>query len=197
MKRLDFPALLLTGGQSKRMGHPKHLMDLGEGPLWKVLMDRLQTRFETVAVSKRAEQAGDFHGNLCIPDRWPDIGPMGGIASGLTFFPHVDRLFVLSCDLPFFEVGVLDLLLAQHTAEGIARCAQRASSDFPEPLVALWNRTALPALHKAIQSKDYSLQRLLRSQPHTTVVLEHEQWLFNANTPKDLKQAATDQRPGT
>lgn len=182
------PAVILTGGKSSRMGQPKHLIDVSGSPLWKRMVRKLQERFNTIAISCRADQVSDFKGHTCIIDQWPDIGPMGGIASALTHFENTEAVFVVSCDLPFFDVRVVDLLFEHHDRAQIACCAKLASNDFPDPLVAIWNRNALAAIMHAIDRGDYSLQRLLRAHPFQTASVEDERWLFNANTPEDLEQ---------
>lgn len=197
MQAKSIPAVILTGGESKRMGQPKHLIDLGDGPLWLTVLKKLEQRFATIAISCRPDQVNDFEGQVCVVDRWPDIGPMGGIASALMHFEHEPAVFVVSCDLPFFDARMADTLFEHYEPADMACCAKLATNDFPDPLVAIWNRSALAPMMEAIDNKDYSLQQLLRAQSYRTVLVEDEQWLLNTNTPEDLLKVSQIQKRET
>jgi len=180
------PAIVLTGGRSTRMGNDKFLLDYGRGPQWRVMLDLLQQHFREVYISCRPDQVGHFAGQPCVTDRWTDIGPMAGIASALRQLSDAPAVFVVGCDLPFFDPALADMLVAQNDSSGIACCARVVLNEFPEPLVAVWNRCALEPMEKAIAQKEYSLQRLLKQHSYREVNVTNERWLFNANTPGDI-----------
>lgn len=187
--RQNFPAVILTGGLSTRMGRDKFLIDYGRGVQWRFMYEGLQTVFGEVYISCREDQFHHFPGGACIADLWTDIGPMGAIASILEQLPESESVFVVACDLPFFEPAAATAVAAKNDPARLACCAKTAANDFPDPLAAVWNRCALAPLKRAIAAKEYSLQKLLRQHPHNTVEVVDERWLFNANTEEEASRA--------
>lgn len=162
------------------MGQPKHLLDYGFGPQWKYLFSLLEHRFESIYISCRADQQSDFAGKNCILDEFNAIGPMGGIVSSMIKL-NADSIFFVSCDLPLFQLEIFDKLLQSHSEEVVATCAQKSDSDFPEPLVAIWNKSALLELQSMIGMQRYSLVKYLKTQSINQVAIDSE-FLTNVNT---------------
>lgn len=185
----NIPAIILTGGRSTRMGRDKFLVDYGRGVQWKFMYVQLQTAFREVYISCREDQRNHFAGAACIADLWTGIGPMGAIASVLEQLPQSKSAFIVACDLPFFEPALATMIAMKNDPAVLACCAKAPTNDFPDPLVAVWNRCALDPLKMAIAAGEYSLQKLLRQHPHNTVEITNERWLFNANTEEEAARA--------
>lgn len=189
MGKHNIPAVVLVGGKSSRMGTEKHLLDYGQGPQWKRMYGLLKEGFNEVYISCREDQARTFDFLPCVLDQWENIGPMGAITSSLLRLPEAHAVFVVSCDLPFFQLKLADLLIGANDITKIACCSKLKKNDFPDPLVAVWNRAALLHLKEAVSAENYSLQKLLKQHPHHVVETDREEWLFNANTKADYEKA--------
>lgn len=107
-------ALILAGGQSRRMGEDKAALPWRGQALLDHLMDILrQAGARQVLISGRQP---DGRG---IADLYPGTGPLGGLASAL---PQLDNgpLLLLPVDLPLIHAAVLHPLL-QDTAAAALR----------------------------------------------------------------------------
>ncbi|MEZ4722810.1 MAG: molybdenum cofactor guanylyltransferase [Flavobacteriales bacterium] len=186
------PAVILCGGLSSRMGQPKHLLDLGSGPVWKMMLNELEKSFDSIYISCREDQLHDFVNQNVIIDRFESIGPMGGIISVFQKIA-LESIFFIGCDLPFFRIDMARELISANHLNLFATCASGEGSDYPEPIIAVWNKCALGSLLEAVSNEDYSLVRLLRKHDYYSIEYP-EHYLQNLNTPEDLARARSADR---
>ena len=144
---MKFSGVVLAGGKSRRMGFPKHLIEIEGVPLWRRQMDLLsRAGAGATALSLGSEQPVPDPAIEVVLDAFPDSGPLGGIAAALTWSPH-PLVLVLAVDLPLMTLEVLQKILdmcdEQHG------CVPYLEND-PEPLAAIYPIAAL----------DLALQRL-------------------------------------
>jgi len=101
-------AAILAGGQSRRMGTDKALLPLVPGgpPLLRLVLDRVAAVADDVIVVANTRPGYDGFGVPVVPDRFPDGGTLGGIATaiGAADGAHV---LVVACDMPFLDINLL------------------------------------------------------------------------------------------
>jgi molybdopterin-guanine dinucleotide biosynthesis protein A len=107
-------AIVLAGGESARMGTDKHLLTLPDGRTFTdAVVDVLATFPIDILIVGHAR---GFVPKLRVPhvdDERPGIGPLGGIATGLTKADDEwTRLLVVTCDAPLVPRARLAELLA-------------------------------------------------------------------------------------
>jgi len=109
-------AAVLAGGMSRRMGTDKALLPLrpGDPPLAQIAIDRVSAVAADVFVVASDRPAYERFGVRVVPDRYPDAGTLGGIATALAEAAH-PRCLVVACDMPFLSVALLDWMVAQPT----------------------------------------------------------------------------------
>jgi molybdopterin-guanine dinucleotide biosynthesis protein A len=174
---------ILIGGQSERMGRPKHLVTLPNG----------KTMLETMLViaSSIAEQTvilgGEIHSQHCIHDLRKNHGPVAGIEALL--HSGIDSNYlVIGCDMP------------SMTSESVApllRCETNAIFSYNHRLLGLPLRVgseALSACSKYLDAGGRSVWGFLSSIEHTSIPLnEIESAVFlSVNTPDDLNKLAVE-----
>src|SRR5262249_4537081 len=93
-----------------------------------------------------------------IPDREPGTGPLGGIAAAFEATGQAD-LLVLACDYPAVGTSFLRSLLFAATAPGDLVMPVDADGR-DHPLVALWRRSAQPAVARALEERAFKVQAL-------------------------------------
>ena len=88
--------LVLAGGESRRMGHDKALLQRGGQSQLSYLASLLGHCTERVFVSARSDQLNDpERGRFAtIADRYEGIGPIAGILSAMDAYPDADWLVV-------------------------------------------------------------------------------------------------------
>lgn len=188
-----FNAVLLAGGKSTRMGLDKAYLQVEWGgasiPLWERQLAVLQSiTFEKLFISGPRKQ-GYPASVTVLEDDWPDVGPLGGIATCLSKSQSA-FLLVLAVDLPRIQPGFLRKLLARSVAGcGVVPAHQNRF----EPLIAVYPASALVPAIDQIRKRSYALQpfvarllenRLVRSY---RVEASEQDQLENWNTPQDTR----------
>jgi len=143
-----------------------------------------------VFVSVRANQTADparAHRPLIV-DSVAGEGPIVGIRSALAAYPKVAWL-VLACDLPFLSDTALTQLLRERDPAGLATAYRSTHDGLPEPLCAIWEPAAGPALASYQDGGGRCPRKFLIR--HAARLLEplDRHALDNVNTPEEYAQA--------
>jgi len=157
-------AFLLVGGKSSRMGRDKALLEFSGAPLIQRTANLLAPLVANITLVTSANppanpQDTNRYSNFGLPaliDRWPNAGPLGGIATALAA-AQSPWCLVLACDMPFLTKGWLTFLLSQIAqSESEAVTSQRADVVIPEtarglePLCAIYRARGAPILAAAL-----------------------------------------------
>jgi molybdopterin-guanine dinucleotide biosynthesis protein A len=144
--------VILAGGRSRRMGGAvKALLNLGDRPLLRHVMDRVNPQVDRLLLSvERHSEAFDAFGLPQVVDPEPDGGPLGGLLSALRVMgPGHDWMLLVPCDAPFVPSDLAAKLLAcalASTRPGAVVCYE---SEI-QPTFSIWNRNVLPRLEQAV-----------------------------------------------
>lgn len=197
MSGSPFAALLLAGGQSRRMGRPKAFLDVGGVPLWQSQMRKLQAAHPSqIFVSIHLPfPEGPW---TVVTDSIADRGPLAGLLAAMERISLETRLLVLSVDTPAIREELLARLLAESTPEcGIVprvrmRVNQAVIGNPFIGTVAVYPSKILPLLRKAVHSEDRSFQTFIRcASAHLQawdVPEELEPQFKNLNTPEEYQE---------
>ena len=177
--------LVLAGGKSSRMGTDKGLISWhGKGQRYHAA-DLLKLYCEEVFISCRTEQYPEIDSSYqALQDTYGDNGPMGGIISAYRHDPESAWLIV-ACDLPLLDLQSVGYLIDNRDPGVSATAYQNTVDGLPEPMFALWEPSAYPQLHSALEAGHTSIRRLLRHFPAKLVVPVHPEVLSNVNTPEE------------
>ena len=102
---------ILAGGQSRRMGSDKAALLIQGEPILKRTARLVASITADVAIIGPPERAALAPGVRILPDRWPQQGPLGGIATALQALPG-EAVLVVGCDMPFLNAALLRYLIA-------------------------------------------------------------------------------------
>jgi molybdopterin-guanine dinucleotide biosynthesis protein A len=193
--------LILCGGESRRMGSPKALMEVAGEPLIVRVARRLSAVADPVLLAPASPgRFGDL-GFAEVEDARAGAGPLGGLVAGLVASPHL-LLAAVAVDMPFASAEVFRLLADRHTNEDAV--APRTATGL-EPLHAVYSRTALPAFREALDAGRFGLREALAGI-RVKEVTESEwraadptgRFALNVNRPEDLSllDQAPPSRPG-
>ena len=153
-----FSAVLLAAGHSTRMGRDKALLEIGGQPLWQRQWQLLAAAGAAERLlSVRPEQTWPPVDARLVRDAQPDAGPLAGIVAALEASAQ-PLLLVLAVDLPAMSADYLGKLLAQcNPTRGIVPW-RRAGR--PEPLCAVYPRTALDEAQALLRAGHYAVTGL-------------------------------------
>ncbi|SIN86807.1 molybdopterin-guanine dinucleotide biosynthesis protein A [Singulisphaera sp. GP187] len=193
-------AVVLCGGESRRMGQPKAGLAFGPERLLQRVV-RIVSEQANVIVVVAAP------GQVCPPlpdsvrivhDPVSGRGPLQGLAAGLTALPcSVEFVFATATDTPFLRPAWIKRL---HELIGVNDLALPFVDGFHHPLSAVYRRaTSLPAMEKLLRQNQFRLLNLMDLlQTH---VVESEELrhvdpelasLRNLNTPEEYAKALSD-----
>lgn len=197
-------AIVLCGGQSKRMGQDKCWLQLdGEYLLQRVcrIISQVVDPEHIVVVAADQQVLPSLpEAIMLVRDETPACGPLAGMQRGLSeisqrFSPQTPT-FVTACDLPGLKPDVILFLLQQL---GEHEAVAFRDDQTTHPLCAVY-RASLSSVAATLLQRDERRVRALSSNCdchfiNTSIALEFDpnlQSLRNVNTPEDF-QAFTNE----
>jgi molybdopterin-guanine dinucleotide biosynthesis protein A len=181
-------AVILAGGESRRYGTPKCLIEINGVPIVSILASQArQAGINDILVSGNATEILSKFGMQVIEDIHKGCGPMAGIHSAFTT-SGADEVFILACDAPGVTSAEISSILEAAEDEPGAEVVFASSPSGNHPLCALVRRSLLPAIELALDSGSYGVNRLFTGSKHIAVHFDDEKPFININTQMDLEK---------
>ena len=186
---MNISAVLLAGGESRRMGRDKASVLFRGKPLWQIQLDLLRKLDPSeVFVSARTDPDWRPADVQFVSDDPPSRGPLSGIAASIAKL-RTTHLLALAIDMPFMSEN----FLRSSCDDMEPGCGVVPMIDNrAQPLAAIYPREAKVDFREALAGDDFSLQTLVRrlvaaGKLREIVVKEQERKLFlNVNQLSDL-----------
>jgi len=198
---LDAPVfgLVLCGGESRRMGRDKALLELRGRSLLEGAIAALEPLCREVWLASGPEPRYLQLGRLEILDRRArGTGPLAALEAGLMALrARSERgwLLLLACDMPGAEPALFRELLARAQRENLELCGL-CSERGPEPLAAVYSADLLESVSAALDAGERKMTSHERfparhaALPRIAWQAHEEPALFrNLNTMADLEAA--------
>jgi len=192
-------AVILCGGESRRMGQPKAWLPFGpERMLQRVVRLVSTVTGPIVVVAAPGQELPALPAAVLVArDPLRGRGPLQGLAAGLAALPdEVELAYATATDVPFLQPAWIDRLVALIGDHDLAipRC-----DGFLHPLAALYRRASvLPACDSLLRSgrlRPVFLIDVLRARIVSADELRCKDpellTLRNLNTPEDYQSALT------
>ncbi|TAL68876.1 MAG: molybdenum cofactor guanylyltransferase [Bacteroidetes bacterium] len=144
----DITGIILSGGKSTRMGKDKSFLKLNNRFVIEHISDLMKSIFKDVIIITNETDKYEFLGLKCNEDIVKGIGPLGGIHSGLTHSGN-ELNFVISCDLPFITIDVIEFIL--NNRQDYDAVITRADG-FIQQLCGFYRKKLLPQIEKFIDA---------------------------------------------
>jgi molybdopterin-guanine dinucleotide biosynthesis protein A len=184
-------ALILAGGESRRMGQDKASLVLDGQTLLQSVAATLQPLFAEVIVSVRQPRPDIDLPQVC--DAPGQVGPLAGLAAGLERASN-PWLFAAACDMPFITPPLIEYL-ARQRADWQAVIPM--VGGHPQPLAAFYAAGCIDEVRRLLGgSGKHSLRALLEGLRVRYVdeaeMLEADPQLrsfFDLDTPQDVERA--------
>jgi molybdopterin-guanine dinucleotide biosynthesis protein A len=189
---MNISAVLLAGGESRRMGEDKATLLFHGKPLWQIQLELLRKLDPAeIFVSARTDPAWRPDAVQFVADDSPSRGPLSGVAASLNRMRGT-HLLALAVDMPFMSESYLRSLCLE--IEPVVVFFQR-SRIRAEPLAAIYPREAGIDFRNALAGADFSLQtltsRLVRAGKLRSIHVSDEarEFFRNLNQPADVQSA--------
>jgi molybdenum cofactor guanylyltransferase len=190
---MTITAVLLAGGESRRMGRDKATIEFEGQPLWQRQLEILRSLApEKIFVSARTTPSWLPDDIEVILDDPPSRGPLSGLTKALEHM-RTSHLLALAIDMPFMTSKQLGTLWCRAaTGCGVVPVLGEGA----EPLAAIYPAEAAPEFATALAGFDFSLQGLIRklaAQGKLQLLpasVEDEYLYGSVNEPDDLERPA-------
>ena len=182
----NITAIILSGGKSSRMGQDKGLIKIKDKPMVQYAIEAVKPFCEHIMLLSNQVDY-DVFGVDVYTDKVKDIGPMGGIYTGLKE-SKTDLNLVLTCDSPFVDETIVEGLINDYQNGIDAFYCNYAANKYP--LTAIYSKRILPKIEAAIAAKNYRVRDLFNtanSKPYELSLSNYEK-LLNVNTTEELKE---------
>ncbi len=182
---IDLDALILAGGESRRMGADKSLLPYGGQTLIEHVAAQLTPLAKVVRISTGGQAPHVALGLPLVPDLRPDCGPLMGIASGLRATSR-DWTLVVATDMPTLPLHLLAVLW-EYT--GSARCiVPQTYEGRLQPLFALYHRDLADEILAFLERGDRRVLDFI-GFCGATIVATPEVKIANLNDRRDYNNA--------
>ena len=185
-------AIILSGGNNRRMLHNKAFLQMGQKSIIEREIEVLSTLFSTIFVVTNTPENHEHLRVSLVSDVVPGKGPLGGIYSGL-MAPKDKYNFVVSCDLPFLNAGLISYMI--ELTEGHDIVVPRLNG-LVEPLHAIYSKHCLIPIKRQLDRNELKIQSFF-GEVKVRYIRESEMKrydpkgiaFFNVNTEEDLGKA--------
>ena len=183
---MQITGIILSGGQSTRMGTDKALIQINEKTLLENEIDICKPVLSEILVSSNNPDHGKF-GAKIIPDEFTNCGPLSGIYSCLKQ-SETDWNFVISVDAAFVKPEFIQYLIDQiDDFDAIVPLHDNGI----EPLISMYHKNGLDEMLKHLKSGNFKMQNLINVI--NTKFVDSQKWIEkypkifrNLNRPEDL-----------
>lgn len=190
MKHPPLTGMILAGGKSSRMGQDKASILWQEKSLLEHAVALLKPFCsEILILSSKPEH--EIEGTTRIADLSPNMGPSGGMVSGLEIAKNEWTLLHL-VDMPLVDTELITNLL-QYWEAGF-EAIHFQDGDNPRHYPCLYHRSAITHFRPNLERKNEGIRKVLRRMKVKLIATDRifeEQFgpaFSNVNTPEDLKQ---------
>ena len=195
---MTLTAVLLAGGESRRMGRDKATIIFHGQPLWQRQIALLRPLHpEKIYISVRTEPSWLPADAELLLDEPPSCGPLSGLTMALARM-ETSHLVVLAVDMPFMTS---DQMAGSWDLAALGSGVLPMIGERAEPLAAIYPREAGYDFAAALASDDFSLQRLSCALVHAgklrvvQVPAGDEELYQSVNEPGDIKEGRFPNRP--
>lgn len=190
---MKLSAIVLAGGQSKRMGTNKAFVEFQGITLIEKVIDSLKKipSIDEIIIAANKDFPQKIENVSYVYDEISHLGPLSGILAGLKHSSH-EYSFVVACDMPFVESKFISEIIQKINNHDVV---VTVSDKGLEPLFGIYSKNCIDAIEKAL-SEDK--RKIIDFYPYVnvlTVPAEElgkegaDNFLTNINTKEELQKA--------
>lgn len=194
-------AAVLAGGQSRRMGQDKALLEVDGRALIEYVLDVTKSLADETLIVASERPEYDRFGCRVVPDKFPQSGSLGGIYTALSE-SATDYCLVLACDMPFVNRNLLEYMAGVERNYDVLvpslppERSDQGSRETLETLHAIYGKSCLPAIERQLNAGVFKVIGFFTEvnvvKLPEEVVQEYDPQLlsfFNTNTPEEFAWA--------
>ena len=183
---MQITGIILSGGQSTRMGTDKALLQINGKTLLENAIEICKPVCNEILISSNNPRHKKS-GYQIIPDEYKNAGPLSGIYSCLKI--SINKWsFVISVDAAFVNTEFIKYLNSQT---GVFDAIVPIHIKGKEPLISLYNKSGLTVMQRHLNSENFKMHNLLNDIK--TNYVDSQNWVdlypqifSNLNRPEDF-----------
>ncbi len=192
--KFDCTGVILAGGQNSRLpGKKKTFQKVGDSMILENIYGLFSRLFKEIIIVVNDPQ--DFAGlNMTIvTDIIPAKCALAGLHAGLVYASS-PYIYATACDTPFVRQSVVEYIVDQMEP-GLDVIIPK-TDDGLEALSAVYSKSCIPLIEDNLAKKIFMIKKFYRKKKVKEIPVEQlkaldpqMQFIFNVNTPEDLKKA--------
>ena len=181
-------ALILCGGESKRMGKPKASLHYHQLPQYKHLPNLCNNLGLNAYISCNKTQVDLFtETKQIILDniQFANAGPFTGLLSAIEIFPK-NAILLLGCDYPAITGEDLAMLIEHFLHNNCTVCYYNEANNLEEPLLAIYHPKDFDELKLRFKRQQNSLRQFLNESRSSRIKPKNIAMLKSYDTVEDF-----------
>lgn len=192
-KHDDITAVILSGGNSTRMGTDKSLLKISGDTLIGRAISISQKYIASILVSSNQIELKRTGSVNYVADIYSGLGPISGIHSGLVN-SKTEKIFVYSADIVFGNERLINEIIEYPTQKQIVL---PLFEGIPQYTFGIYSKSVLPVIEEMLMRKNVdkptpkNLIKKIETELidfHKCIYFEEEKFV-NLNTPADYERA--------
>jgi molybdopterin-guanine dinucleotide biosynthesis protein A len=183
--------LVICGGQSKRMGTDKSLIDYYGKAQRYYVYEMLEWICDKVYICcNNTQKEGITEKYKSLPDlpQYENIGPMAGLLTAFNYYPNHDFL-VVGCDYPYITTKDLKEFVKSVKPDEIASAFYNQEQEIYEPLLGWYSHKSKNEIQRMYGNNEFSLQHFLKGNEAGKYYSARPKNLMSVDTPEDCRIA--------
>ena len=198
MSKEEVPAVILSGGESRRMGrNDKAFLSIEDKTLLEITVERLHRQTQQIAINTNSNDPKYFIYNLPVLNDAISgfLGPLAGIFTAMKWANQMGYKSVatIAVDTPLFPENLLKKLHCKMEMSNSDIVFAASSKDYKKkkllhPVFGLWKTSLINDLRKELESGVRKVTHWSEGHKASNVFFQdkHLDPFFNVNTPEDI-----------
>lgn len=194
LNKLPASAVILAGGQSRRMKEDKQQLILNGEWLIGSLISQLNALFEEVIVVSNKPNLYQSLPVKVIQDAptFKGLGPLAGMQASIKQMSY-DTFFLTACDMPNLSETLIRQQFSQLRHKQTMGCLLQSKHQSIDlyPFHAFYHKSILPLLNEALEQQELKLRWFIKKLPLSFIDFDSfkmdqslDEWMLNLNTPQ-------------
>ncbi|MGX7349617.1 molybdenum cofactor guanylyltransferase [Dolosicoccus paucivorans] len=195
LNKLPASAVILAGGQSRRMKEDKQQLILNGQWLMGSLISQLNTLFEEVIVVSNKPQLYQSLPVKVIQDvpSFKGLGPLAGMQASIQEMAY-DSFFLTACDMPKLSETLIRHQFSKLMNDQTKGCLLQSKHQSIDlyPFHAFYHKSILSLLNKSLTQRELKLRYFIKQLPLSFIDFDAfnmnqslDEWMLNLNTPQE------------
>ena len=187
----EYSAIILAGGESKRMGQKKSTLLLQGKTFIEIIIDKLiDIDIREILISGYEYDLEKYTDTGCVLKTVKDIyekkGPLAGIHAGLEAASY-NSVLIVTEDAPLVPIDFMKQLMQEHEENDSSITVTR-SGDRLQPLLGIYDKSLISECDNILQGDKATVRALIDRVGCSEVTFSDDEILIRGcNTPEEYE----------